>query len=60
MVEALLPYEKAFTKGPFCQPAKIDPSSSFFLQGMAIKFSEAALHSAQHNITAKFHPFLAC
>lgn len=57
-MEALSPDEKPFTKGPFCQPAKIHPNSSFFLQGMAARFSKAALHAAQHDIPAKFHPFL--
>lgn len=53
---------KTFTNRAILSAAKIHPfnekNPSFFLQGMAIKFSEAALHSAQHNITAKFHPFL--
>lgn len=53
---------KTFTKRAILSAAKIHPfnekNPSFFRQGMAIKFSEAALHSAQHNITAKFHPFL--
>lgn len=47
-----------FSKGPFWEPAEICPNSSLLLQGMAVKHSIAALHTNQHKVFAKLHPFL--